>query len=155
MLDKRRGRTAPKEAPVEPHARSGAPLRLALAFVAVAAVLVAVIVVFNRSQPSHVEIAHARALATSAMRTLSDEGQSVLYEASRKMVSINAYGFMDLASQERLVNEVRSSLTKDMKDTRVRVLFFPPREFTVEKTVDGAQVSRFKRTAPIRRVDLN
>lgn len=112
-------------------------------------------IMFNRSLPSDKEIAIANELVWSAKRAISNQQQTVLYEASRDKVIINAYGFMEEGSQKLVLDELHASMTNDMHEVRIRVVFMPPREYVVEKQSDGSQVSQLKKTVAIRQVELN
>ena len=125
------------------------------ALVAIALLTVGAVVIFNRSQPSEIENALANALTSSARRAIANGTQAILFEASRNVVSINAYGFTDAQSQEKVLRVLREGLKGDIRKTKVRVFFFPSREYLVEKTVAEGQVSQLKKTAAIRQVDLN
>jgi len=117
--------------------------------------IVGATILFNRTQPSGKEIAIAGVLVPSAKRAISNPQQTVFYEASRDAVIINAYGFMEPDSQRKVIDELRAALTNDMHEVKIKVLFFPPREYLVERESDGRQVSRLKKMDAIRQVGLN
>lgn len=110
---------------------------------------------FNRAQPSDQEIEIALVLVSAAKRAIVDQRQTVLYEASRDRVTINAYGFMDAASQEAVVSQLRAPTTSKFEKTKIKVFFFPPREYSIEKMSDGREVTVLKKVDAIRKLDLN
>ena len=130
-------------------------LWISMVVTSIALLIVGATIMFNRAQPSEKEIAIAGVLVPSAKRVISNPQQTVFYEASRDAVIINAYGFMETDSQRRVIDELRAALTNDMREVKIKVLFFPPREYLVERESDGRQVSRLKKMDAIRQIGLN
>lgn len=127
----------------------------AILVVSIAVLAAGVTVMFNRAQPAEREIAIAGLLVASARRAISSPQQTVLYEASRDAVSINAYGFMEVVSQDKVLAALKATLTDGMRGVKIKVSFFPPREYLVEKQSGGREVSRLRKTDAIRQVELN
>ena len=111
---------------------------------------------FQRELPGDDEHDVATRLTNSAKRISSGPEQQVLFRASRGEVVINAYGFGDAQSQERLLADLRANLRGDRQNIRVRVVFFPPRVFSEKKKMpDGSRYSELEKMPAIREVQLN
>jgi hypothetical protein len=65
---------------------------------------------------------------------------------------LNAYGFMDLGSQEKLLVVLRENMTNS--PTKVRIAFYPPRVMR-ETKLNGQTFSVLEKTNSFREVKLN
>ncbi len=90
---------------------------------------------FNRSQPSHIETAEAIVLGEGLQKSIKNEKQEVFTAASRDVVTISAYGFVDEESQNILLVELKKILKSHPFYGKVNVVFFPAREYKV--SIDG------------------
>ena len=102
--------------------------------------------------PGDEEYRVANRLTKAAKHVSYYPDQQVLFDARRGEVDISAYGFMNAASQERLLAVLRTNMTSN--PTKVRVAFYPPRVMR-ETKINGQTFSVLERTNSFREVKLN
>jgi hypothetical protein len=102
--------------------------------------------------PGDAEYLVANRLTRAAEHVSTYPNQQVLFRARRGEVDLNAYGFMDAASQERLLAVLRTNMTAN--PTKVRVAFYPPRVMR-ETIINGQTFSVLEKTSLFREVKLN
>lgn len=109
----------------------------------------------NRNLPSEIEIEQARIMTTSVKQLASLKSQVVLYEAARGVVTINAYGFIDAPTQDKLVDELKSTLIRHPFSGKIDVNFFSEREFVTKENPDKSNISELKKPTFLRQIKLN
>lgn len=132
----------------------------ALRWITVVAILlvlfaVGVTVMFTRSQPSEDELSLAHTLVSVAQKLATNKDQQVLYEASRSAVAINVYGVSESGEQTKILEALRAASSDRDHTVKVRVHFFPVREYDITIQPGGKRVSRLKKVPPMREVELN
>ena len=103
------------------------------------------------SLPGDEEYAVANKL-TAAANQVSSHPQQVLFSPQRGRVDLNAYGFMDSDSQERLLAVLRRNMTSS--PVKVQVAFYPPR-VVKETKMTGQMFSEVVGAKSFREVKLN
>lgn len=109
---------------------------------------------YNRAQPSNVEIDEAIILVGSLKKYVSNEKQSVLWSAGRNLILINASGIYDFETQEKIINETKTTLNKYPFSGKVNVIFSPERKFK-ETRINGLVVSELIDEKLLREVEIN
>ncbi len=116
------------------------------------ALYVAAFVWWQVELPGDEEYSVANKLTAAAKQVSSYPNQQVLFSARRGAVDIEAYGFMDVGSQEKLLAVLRTNMAQN--PTKVRVAFYPPRVMRETKG-NGVTYGELERTGSVREVKLN
>jgi hypothetical protein len=118
------------------------------------ALAIGAIIMFNRAQPSEKEVNQAQVLVAALNQLRSTAAQTILYEAAAGVVTLNAYGFMDTASQDAVVTQLKRALIMHPYDGQMVVNFCPPREVETTLLADGSRASVVKKAECLRRVTI-
>ena len=104
------------------------------------------------SLPGEEEHSVGAKLTAAANQVSSSPDQQVLFSPQRGQVDLNAYGFTDPESQDRLLVVLRRNMTNS--PTKVRVAFYPARVIN-ETKANGQTFSEVVKSKSIREVKLN
>ena len=112
-------------------------------------------IMFNRAQPTEKEYAVANALI-SEIRKVQQFGadQKVFFEASRNVINLNAYGFLDQNAQDHLVTTLVNVQGVESFDGHIYLNFFPVRSEVKSSTPQGVTVSAIKQGTLLRTVRI-
>ena len=104
------------------------------------------------SLPGDEEHAAGHRLAEAAKQVSAYPNQQVFFRPRRDRVDLDAYGFMDTASQDKLLAVLRERVSTG--PIEVRVTFYPPRVMR-ETKMDGYTYGELVKEKSLREVKLN